>query len=632
MTTNTATPTATVVQRIKQRLTMRRQAVVGSARLIRLSQVRAIPAVRDWQALGWDFYDCIGEYRQSINWRANYVSRCLLYAGKVNEAGDGAPDPLEPGDRAAVPLQQMFNGPVGQAEALQRITIHLGVPGETYVVAADIDGRDKRLWLVCSNEELQRTSRSVKVRPPDSDEPIALPMAEPDRVMIMRIWEKHGKRAWEADSATRSALPVLAEIQAIMSRTKAELDSRLRGAGILEIAEGAVLPAPPTPEDGEEPLHENEDMATLIDAMVTPIHDRESASAVVPIVARVPGEQAGKGIKFHDLAVKIDDKLDAMLGRALERLGAMLDVSPERVTTGLGEANHWNGVLITEDEVNAYVVPILGMICNAFTTDYYRPALAAMGVADPDSYQIWFNTAPIVQRPNKAKEAAVLNAEGKVSDSVARREAGFTDEDAMTPEERLRWLLEQLALKGIDPAIVTPYLRALGVPIVDQPMVPGALPAPPAGSPSGQRALPAAPETPGGRQALPPPIPADGPPQAATATLMAPQRWFLTALEVCVLRALEVAGNRLCSRTPRPNRPPAHTAPWVLHTVVPLRPDNDLARITEGAFSLLRYILADDQHTCAQVEEYVRQLLLTRQPHKTEYLTDVLRRAGARHG
>ncbi|HEU5107734.1 MAG TPA: hypothetical protein VFT95_04080, partial [Micromonosporaceae bacterium] len=117
----------------------------------------------------------------------------------------------------------------------------------------------------------------------------------------------------------------------------------------------------------------------------------------------------------------------------------------------------------------------------------------------------------------------------------------------------------------------------------------------------------------------------------ATAALMAPDRWFLTALEVCVLRALEVAGNRLCSRTPRPNRPAPHSCPpWLMHTLVPLRPDNDLARITEGAFSLLRYILSEDDQAREYIEEYVRQLLITRQPHKTEYLTDVLRRAGIR--
>lgn len=622
-------PVKGVVARIKERVQMRRQALVAAAKLVRLSQIRAIPSTRDWQTAGWDFYDTIGEYRQSVMWRANYVSRVLLYAGRVNPLGDGAPDAVDPGDRANIPLAQMFNGPVGQQEALHRITIHLTVPGETYVVATDIAGMDKRLWLVCSNEELVRSQRSVKVRPPDSEDLIPIDV---ENSMIMRIWEKHGKRAWEADSATKSALGVLGEISDIQARTRAELQSRLRGAGVLEIAEGATLPEPPEPEDGDEPLHDNPDMAVLIDAMVTPIHDRDSASAVVPIVIRVPGETAGKGVKFHDLAVKIDERLSGMLETALKRLGAMLDVSPERVTTGLGDTNHWSSTLITEDETNAYISPIAGMICNAFTEAYYRPALAELGVPNPDEYQIWFNAAPITQRPNKSKEAAELNAAGKLSDSVARREAGFSEEDAMTPEERLRWLLEQLALKGIDPNTVAPYLRALGVPIAEQPMVPGVIPS---GSPggSGAPALPAGPAVPalpGGRPSIPDPIPPGGPPQARSRphSPLAADRWFMTAIEVCVLRALEVAGNRLCSRTPRPNRPAATTPPWLLHTLVPLRADNDMARITEGAFSLLRYILADDDTARGTVEEYVRQLLATRQPHRTQWLADALTRAG----
>lgn len=615
--------TPNVMQRIKDKVKMRRAATVGAAKIIRPGQLRTLPAPRDWQTLAWDFLDCIGEYRQAIMWRATYAGRCPIYAGKVNPNGDGAPDPLPEGDRAVRPAAEMFNGPVGTAEAVKRIVIHLGVPGETYVVAADLPGESQRTWGVFSNEELVRTQRSVKIRPPDSDELITIPVVE--EALILRIWEKHGRRAWEADSASRAAIPVLGMIQAIMARSHAELQSRLKGGGLLELAEGATLPAPPDPEDGDEPLHEDPDMAVLIEAMVTPIHDRESASAVVPIIARVPDQVAGKAIKWHDFAVALDERLDPLLQRCLSRLGAMLDCSPERITNGLGDTNHWNGVLITEDEANAYISPVLQSVCNALTTGYYRPALEAMGVANPEQYQLWFNLAPIVQRPNKATEARELNSAGKVSDAVARREAGFSEEDAMTPAEHLQYLIESLALKGISPDVVAPYLRALGIPITSTaPLVPGAVPLPSGGQP----ALPASPAaTPAadvGRQSVPGPIP-DTRPAAAVGDV---NRWWLTAIELCVLRALEVAGNRLNSRTPRPNRPAASTPPWLMHTLVPLRADNDMGRILDGAFTLLRVVLDEDPAARETVEEYVRQLVGTRQPHRTEWLTDALRRSG----
>lgn len=615
----------------------RRNAVVAAARLIRPAQVKAVPAVRDWQTAAWSMYDCVGEYRQAINWRASVASRCLLFIGKVDRNGDADPVPLDPAtDNMAVvrPLEDLFNG--NHAAMIFRIIQQLGVPGETFVIGADIEdpnappvalpGPARRVWMVCSNEEIVRTGRSVKIRPPDSDQLVPIPV---DQSMMLRIWEPHARRAWEADSASRAALPVLEEIVAIGQRGRAELRSRLKGAGIMELAEGATLPEPEVGEDEEPP--DDPDSYALMQAMVTPIQNPDDASAVTPIIARVPDEVAGKAIKLHDWAVKIDERLDPMLERALQRLGIILDCSPERLTTGLSGANHWSGAMITEDEVKTYIAPPMGLLCEALTSGYYRPVLAEMQLpgVDPDDYAIWFNTAALTVRPNRAPDAQALNAAGKLSDAAARREAGFSDEDAMDDKERTQWLVERLALAGIDPALVAPYLRVLGIdaqlPVqavaVPAAPAPVALPGqvPPAAI-SSRPNIPGVPDTPGN--------PSNPAQIGATASKVADARWWLATVELCVLRALEVAGNRLRSRTPRPQHPPEDTPAYALHSILPSRADNDPDRILDGAFGLARTVLAEQPQVLNVIEQYVRFLLATREPHQRGWLIDALVRGG----
>src|SRR5690606_33672934 len=114
---------------------------------------------------------------------------------------------------------------------------------------------------------------------------------DPDTSTIIRIWNPHPRQAWEADSSVRANLPVLREVMAFSQHITATVESRLAGAGTLCIPHSATMPNPKQSEsDGVEALHPDPFVDGLMQAMITPISDRDDASAVVPVVVKVPDE------------------------------------------------------------------------------------------------------------------------------------------------------------------------------------------------------------------------------------------------------------------------------------------------------------------------------------------------------
>jgi hypothetical protein len=381
-----------------------------------------------WTDEAWRQYEISGELRFACVWLGNALSRCRLVAMDVDDNGQILGPTT---NKIAKDLVAGFmGGPTGTAEAMQAFGTHLTVPGDCYVTAR-LDG-DGNLsdWEVFSTEELRPGNKPGWVTINRGDG--LLEQWSLETTFVVRVHRPHPRRKWEADSATRSALPVLREIEQLSKHIFATIDSRLAGAGILMLPSEMDFPSP----EGEVNPGESAVLALLAEAMMASIKDRGDARAVVPIVAQGPAAVLASAQWLVSPAMELTNDVADLRDRAIKRLALDLDVPPE-VLLGVAAANDWNGWLIEESAVKLHVEPVMGFIAGALTKGYLQPALDAAG-EDASKFCIWYDPSELVLRPNRASDAKDLFDRGVISEETLRRETGFTEMDEPQGDEKAK--------------------------------------------------------------------------------------------------------------------------------------------------------------------------------------------------
>jgi hypothetical protein len=304
--------------------------VIASAALVSKADLRAVTKPEPWHEDAWTLWDKVPALRYGPEWRANANSRARIYVGEV-PSGPEDPEPVD--DEVLLqPLHEVFDGASGQPPMLYRMTLQLGVVGETYRVGFDQPGGQpggrgsKRRWLVCSRDEFSLSGDRLKIRLPESDQPVEVNRGQ---AVVIRIWRPHPRRAFWPDSPAKGVLDAAKELVGLSSRVSAEIDSRLAGAGILKWPVEITLPNPAQSE-GVNPIHDDPITAGLITAMVTPLKDRNSAGAVVPIVVKGPAE-ALKAMEHMTFAQPLDAQIIPLRESALRDIAIGLDVEPETI-------------------------------------------------------------------------------------------------------------------------------------------------------------------------------------------------------------------------------------------------------------------------------------------------------------
>lgn len=402
---------------------------------------------QDWQEDAWDMLDLVGEQRFLANTLASRLSQARLYVGRLTgenllEEPDQVEDPTINGV-----LESLGGSPTARSQMLKRLSVNLFVPGEGWLVGipsgylpAEHRSRDPREdwepgdslflddleWRMLSTSEVSTTPQGLaKLK---FAEKVSVEVS-PDDLYLIRVWSPHPRRAWEADSPTRSSLPVLRELVGLTMHISAQVDSRLAGAGLLIVpasASKALKIAAGIDEDS------NEDPFTdaLIEAMMTPINDRSSAAALVPLVATVPDDVTDK-FEYINFSSNLDAEARQLRDEAIRRLALGQDAPPE-LLLGTAGMNHWGAWLVREDVVSTHIEPPLALICDALTTQYLRPALESLGIADAQEYVVWYDVSHMITRPNRATDAQALHDKGVLSDAAVRAANGFDDTDAPT--------------------------------------------------------------------------------------------------------------------------------------------------------------------------------------------------------
>lgn len=404
-----------------------------------------------WNKLAWEFFDTIAEYRYSVEWVGNLLSRAKLVCYQ-----DGKPTT----DEEALELMgELFDGEDGQSEMLRQSGIHFTVTGDEYLCAAETsDGVD---WFIAAASEVTRNEAEKQWR-------VGSEVFPESKIMVIRLWRPHPQKRYLADSPTRPTLPILSEIDGLTKHVAAQIDSRLASAGILWIPNDVTFgapPADPNPGEEEEPTEElsqpDELVRTLIEAASAAMADRQSPSSLIPLVIQADGE-AIKNVRFMTFWSELNAEAKNLRSEAIQRLALGMDMPPE-VLTGTGDMNHWNAAQMDEAAIKAHTEPLLKVICESLTRGYLRPMMKDQEKAK--TFTIQADTSGLRVRPNRSKEAIELWDRGKLKSEVMLREVGFDpDSEMMDDQEHALFLLSKIAQQTGSPELTLAALREAGVP------------------------------------------------------------------------------------------------------------------------------------------------------------------------
>lgn len=594
-------------------------ALTASAKVLGPPTRASIPRPESWQAEAWGYYDSIGEVRFGASWFANALSRVRLSLAVRGQAGQ-EPDLLDPDDPRNDYVERLAGGETGQSQLLAAFAPHLSVPGIAYLVGTEDDAHGET-WRVLSYDEIRSTDDAYEVR---TGETRWVPL--PANSLPVQVWRPHARFHWQPDSPMRPLLPVLRELSLLTAHVEATATSRLAGAGVFAIPAEATFPISERNADADDPF-----LAELMDAMLTPIADREAASAVVPLLMRVPGEHLDK-VQHITFDTPFDDKALTLREEAIRRYANGMDI-PAEVLLGMGDANHWTAWQIEEGAVKLHVVPMLETIVQALTIGWWRPlaaAAAAMGepIADADDLIVWYDLAGLVVRPDRSGDARELYALDILGAKATLREAGFTDEDAPTEDETLRKVV--LGIIGGAPTLAPLLLPLIGI---DLPVPPDAEPLPSGGGTQAGPASPAAADQPADgppdrpAQADAPTGPDDGPDAVAASSAIV-EAGLVAAVEGQVWRALERAGNKLRNLGRSAGQDLTDVPPDEAYLHVDATCLTGLDDLLAGAWDRLPALAArygqDPDHLRDVVDGYTRTILAARRPHTYALLADTL--------
>jgi hypothetical protein len=387
-----------------------------------------------WQEEAWGYHDTLGEFRYAVDWEAKMLSRVRLYAAKL-EPGQDEPTRVDAGTAVDL-MTAMAGGVAGQAVIMDGLGTQLSVPGEGYVIVENVGGVER--WSVRSNDEVRVARGRYEVIDENAVNGGNMwrPLA-PDSLPPLRVWRPNKRYHHIADSPARAARSTMRELELVNRHIVAQYLSRLASAGVVVFPDEVTFPVREEFADAADPF-----MAEWIENAKTAISEPGTASGVVPMPIRVPGEFVEK-IRHIDFTLQIDEKIIEKRDSAIKRLASQLNVPPE-VLLGMGDVNHWNAWLSDETSLKVNVAPDAELICGALTTGYLQPRLRASGVEDWARWVVWYDMSELTLRPDRSDDAVLLYDRLEINGAALRRETGFDEADKPNDEE-----LKEQALKII---------------------------------------------------------------------------------------------------------------------------------------------------------------------------------------
>jgi hypothetical protein len=422
----TPTPPAPVVPE--------QHAVTAAASTITSPRTELLRTTDAWQEEAWGYYDDLGPFRYAIEWKSAMLSRVRLYAAKLTPGED---EPVRAEAGTAVDLMTTLGGGVaGQAQLMADLATQLDVPGEGYLIGETINGVEQ--WTVRSTDEVQARNRQFQVMDENSTSSSGARWRPLEaNSLVNRVYRPHRRYHYLADSPARAARSTMRELELVNRHILAQYLSRLASAGVLVMPDEVTFPVREEFADASDPF-----MAEWIEIAREAISKPGTASAVVPIPMKIPGEWVDK-VKHIDFTLKIDDKIIEKRESAIKNLASQLNI-PAEVLLGMGDLNHWGAWQVDAAALKTNIAPDAELICQAITTGYLQPRLKASGVKDPESWVVWYDMSELALSPDRGADAFQAYDRMEIDGAALRRETGFDEADKPEGDE-----LKEQALKVI---------------------------------------------------------------------------------------------------------------------------------------------------------------------------------------
>ncbi|MCV7424352.1 hypothetical protein H7K45_27780 [Mycobacterium yunnanensis] len=429
-----------------------------------------------WQDEAWELFDLVGELGCYIRWRARSCSRVKVVASEIDpdtgQPTGGIADDNTEGRKVAAIVASIAGGPLGQAELIERSVQILGVPGEYWNAILQTDEGER--WLAVSRKQMKASQKNrdgITIVLPEGGEH-EFDAAKGDG--MFRVWNAHANMPTEADSPVRSNLSPLREIVRTTAKIENADKSRLANNGLLIIPTEASLPSAQAPvsankpggEDTAQPQSASKTLQRLIvDANEIGLRDPASQVSISPIVIGAPAEHVDK-IKHVTFGKDVSEVEIKKRDAAVLRFARGIDMEPDQLL-GLGDVNHWNGHLLSDQDVNMHVKPVMKTVLQAWYRNAVRPLLVKAKI-DPTKYVLVVDASDLTADPDKTDEAKDANAVGALRNAALLKHLGLPEDDGydLTSIEGL----QQLALDKIAQASPSEFVAVVraALPLLDK--------------------------------------------------------------------------------------------------------------------------------------------------------------------
>jgi hypothetical protein len=556
----------------------------------------------------------IGELSSAAGWMASHFSRAVL---KMCDVGDDGEIGGETKNKKAKQIAaEILGRPAERREVMRMAGFNLWLVGEVYIGACPKKGPMGRdLWFAVSTDDIQRVGGEAYV-----DLGRGKVKLEPGNSLLVRSWTPHPNKAADAYSGAFSVRLILRELEKLTLYVFSQVDSRLASGGVF------VVPAGMSSESGA--ITARDLMLSFVETASDALKGEGTAAGIVPIVLEVPQDTLGK-LQYLTFSSELSQQAVKLRQEAVDRLANSLDIPAEEINGGIGDSNHWASFQIGPDAVKKHIEPLLSRFCLALQSGWVDHALEASGL-DPNKYHIWYDTTPLIVRPQRFQEALELWREGRLSSEALLKAAGFYESDAPEAGEDVRRYLRELvfrdpqlfnqasvrALLGVTEEMIP---ETMGAPALEgQLLTDKGTPPPPPPKPETLPEKPVTGRVPVSREREPRGI-------AASAAVYDPSPLaLLTLADAVSLRALELAGGRLLDHRTRGQlkEVPRHE----IHTRVKVsRGTHDLEKLLSGWGELLPELatfvgISEDRvpTLTRALRRHCEDTLLSGEPHNRE--------------
>lgn len=394
--------------------------------------------------LAWYYWKRIPELHYLTRYIANALSVVKLYIGTTKGDPKANPEELRPRHYANDLLANFAGGPLGQSELLDRLSLHLTVPGDSVIIGP----RDPstRLpypydqWRVWSTAEVTARNGQIFLKRIGSyqEEPI------PAGALAVRIWRPDPQFHEKADSPVKAAFTVLRELDLLDKHVAATAVSRISGAGIYWIPDEITFASDEVETEGAEvdPF-----VRHLTEVASIAIKNPDSAAAVLPVIIRAQAEYIA-AIRHDTFSTPFDEKVPELRLTALRRLALGMDVPPE-ILLGQAQSTSWSAWQTDESTLRVHLVPLLTLIASSLTVGWLKPTLDELPLSAKDREEaenlvVWFDYSNLKIRQDVSGDAQALFDRHAIDEDALRLNSGYSSNSKPTNEELSRQILLSL--------------------------------------------------------------------------------------------------------------------------------------------------------------------------------------------